>query len=217
MPLIHKKITNKLKLIDKYIIDFKKKTNDDLMKYLFNIDRKEKRKIRVNLIQKLSIYKILQIVNESIPEYLLHRCDSIVKNDRNAEIVILKKIFLRICINHGFSRNDVMSVLNVDHTTLIYYNKYLNNAFEVVNNYESIISTYNIILEKINLENARLLQNHGKQQLDTESNLSFILNPEPNSSGKDKCEHGIESAQSRMGQPVKQYVNRKVYSIFESN
>lgn len=115
--------------IHKYEADFKENTGKDLTFIILQrlMPKKEPELLPLNLI--------FDCINSMIPEKI-HQINvtgktiTIKTKWGKRELVNLRKIFTKISLDYGYTRNDVIDIFNIDHTTVGFYVKIMNNTIE---------------------------------------------------------------------------------------
>lgn len=161
-------------LIEKYIEDFHQMFDKDLVDIMNGkfINREEMKKKGF----LVSLPKILAIVNESIPDDVTYT-NTIIGKWKTHKIVILRNIFAFISTQNGHSRRSVQDMMGIHHSTIITQLKMMKRALSTVYTYEDILASYEIILDKIQQENARLIQCNLDQSPDPKPDVFTVLNP----------------------------------------
>lgn len=183
--------------IHQYEIDFKENTGKNLAEVI--LDR------HMNSItgqELMPIDLIISILNKMIPEEIQimskpKGCNlpkdqpiTILTQWRKRELSDLRKVFTQIAREYGYSRSIVISLLKLNHTSIVYYIQEMNKILAKPTTDLQLFKTYQTASYKVKKAYDQYIRSYNQSESDTESDVPALLNQRQEQTEINQCTAG---------------------------
>lgn len=170
--------TSQEKMMEMFELEYRKRFHHSLRQTIINeYQAEEYNRTKLSSLKTMPLADMVEIINCYIPMKIAQTNPSIITTYKKQELVILRAIFIYIAFSAGHTNRQIRELMQVDRVTILVQLKRFNHMKKHNDVYEKDIELYTAILAQIVSENERPLPCNVHLQLNTQPDLSFVLDP----------------------------------------